>query len=109
MYQPARKRRSSTLWALAVVALGYGLWLYFRHTFTGSTLLDASIGVVLGLFICSRPVGNMLDIILFGRVMRSQFTSQREEILWLALNALVLLAGLVVITTGTTRFAAPLR
>ncbi|HEX9117572.1 MAG TPA: hypothetical protein VGA61_15990 [Anaerolineae bacterium] len=106
MYQPRTKRGSTFLWVLIAVAALYGALLVFRHTLTGVVRWDATIGVVLGLFICSRPVSNMLDLILFGRQLRPQFASQRAEIAWLVLNVVVLLIGLLVLTSGTTRFAA---
>lgn len=105
MYQP-RARRSAGLWLLIGVAAIYTGLLYYRRTLTGVVRWDASIGVVLGLFICSRPVSNMLDLILFGRQLRPRFVSRGAELGWLALNALVLLAGLFVLISGTTRFAS---
>ncbi len=105
MYRP-RTRRSSTLWLLIVVAALYTALLFFRHTLTGAVRWDASIGVVLGLFICSRPVSNMLDLILFSRQLAPTFPSRRAEMWWVTLNVLVLLVGLAVLIGGTTRFAS---
>lgn len=104
MYKP-RGRNFKTLLALVVAALAYGSLLLVRHTLTGRSALDGGIGVLLGLYICSQPAANMVDLILFGRLARPQFSSRHSLTLWLALNVLVLVIGFIVVVVGTTRFA----
>ncbi len=96
-----RGRNYMTLGVVVVLAVLYGGWLYTQSTITGASRLDGVIGVLLGLFICSRPAANMLDL-LFTR--RSQEASSEWSALgWLALNMLVMVIGWLVITIGATR------
>jgi hypothetical protein len=101
MEQP-RGRNYKTLGMVVVLALFYGGWLVTQRTITGILRLDGVIGVLLGLFICSRPAANMLDLLFAER--RSQSSSSEWSSLgWLGLNLLVLLVGWMVITIGATR------
>ncbi len=93
------------LWALLVIALIYLGLLAALRTLTGNRLWDGSIGVVLGLFICSRPAGHAIDLLFAQRGELQRLTAELSGIGWLALNLLVLFAGWVVIVTGATRFA----
>lgn len=102
-----RKRNPLLLLLLLAAALAYEFWLHSGLTITGRTWLDGTMGVMLGLYICSRPVANLLDIILFGGLpLAVDAFSNRSQVAWLSLNALVLIVGCVVLTSGTTRFAA---
>ncbi len=98
------RRNSKLLIALAVLALAYGGALYFLHTLTGNNKLDGSIGVLLGLYICSQPAANAIDALFFARRGNSQ--SAWAEVRWLALNALVLILGWLVITLGIIRLVS---
>ena len=63
------------------------------------------IGVLLGLFICSLPAANMLDLLFAAR--RSQSSSSEWALLGrLGLDLLVLFAGWIVVTIGATRLIA---
>lgn len=96
-----RGRNYGTLGVVVVLALLYGGWMITQHTITDIPRLDGIIGVLLGLFICSRPAANMLDL-LFTR--RGQMASAEwSSIGWLALNGLVMFVGWLVITIGATR------
>ena len=68
-------------------------------------LLDGIIGVLLGLYICSKPAANAVDLIFFRRGELRQLTSGWSGLGWLSLNLLVLFVGWVVIFTGTTHMA----
>jgi hypothetical protein len=104
VYQPKRRRNVTTLVVLLLLAAGYSALLLLRHRFIGTPKLDGSIGVVLGLYICSQPAANMLDMILYsGNSRRS--SSLRATLWWLVLNVVVLAAGCMVLILGTTRFA----
>ena len=101
MEQP-RGRNYKTLGVVVVLALLYGGWLVTQRTITGIPRLDGVIGVLLGLFICSRPAANMLDLLFSER--RSQSSSSEWSALgWLGLNLLVMFVGWMVITIGATR------
>jgi hypothetical protein len=103
MMQQQYKRNTKLLWGLVVLALMYSYLLYFLDTLTGARLLDGSIGVILGLYICSRPAANAVDMLFFERGTLQRVTSNWLGIGWLALNLLVLLLGLIVIVIGVIR------
>lgn len=100
MEQP-HGRSYKTLGVVVALALLYGGWMVTQRTITGLPLLDGIIGVLLGLFICSRPAANMVDL-LFAR-HRHSTSSERSVIGWLVLNMLVLFVGWIVITIGATQ------
>jgi hypothetical protein len=91
------------LWGLVGLTLIYSYLLYFLGTLTGVSRLDGSIGVILGLYTCSRPAANMVDMLFYERMMLRRVTSQWQELGWLSLNLLVLLLGLIVIMIGAMR------
>jgi hypothetical protein len=99
-WQP-RGRNYKTLGIVILLALLYVGGLYSQRTITGQPRLDGVIGVLLGLFICSRPAANMLDL-LFARRQLAE-SSEWSGIGWLALNGLVMFVGWIVITIGATR------
>lgn len=105
MNQPRYQRQTRMLWILALIALSYNGVSFFMPTLTGNRLFDGSIGVVLGLYICSRPAGNAVDMLFYQRGEFQRLTSGWAGIGWLALNLLVLFLGWLVIATGATRFA----
>lgn len=61
------ERNLLVLWGLVALALIYSYLLYFLPTLTGVRLLDGGIGVLLGLYICSHPAGNAVDMLFYGR------------------------------------------
>jgi uncharacterized membrane protein len=103
MDQHRRGHNIKTLWALVLLGIAYSSLLYYQRTLTGTNNVDGIIGVMLGLYICSHPAANVVDMLFFGRGARRQFASRRSAVLWLALNMLVLLTGWLVIFVGTTR------
>jgi hypothetical protein len=98
-----RGRGPRVLWAVIFLALVYLGLLYFLHTLTGDNVLDGIIGVVVGLYICSLPAANAVDLIFAERSASLQFSSLRTGGRWLALNLLTLLAGWIVIVVGAIR------
>ncbi len=104
MSQQRFMHSSRRLWALAVVALAFIGWIYYWHGLSGFRLIDGSIGVLLGLYICSNPAGNAVDMLFFERGALRRMTTDWEGLGWLVLNLLVLLLGWVVIFIGATRF-----
>jgi hypothetical protein len=85
---------------LAFVYLGL---LYILHTLTGDNVLDGIIGIVLGLYICSLPAANAVDILFAERSAVRQAPALRTGGRWLALNLLTLLVGWIVIVIGAIR------
>lgn len=99
------RRNVRLLWLLLALALIYLGLLVARHTVTGNRLWDGSIGVVLGLFICSRPAGHAIDMLFAQRGEIQRLMAAPSGVGWLALNLLVLFAGWIVIVIGAMRFA----
>jgi hypothetical protein len=93
-----------TLLILVVLGIAYSGLFYSQRTLTGTNHLDGIIGVVFGLYICSHPAANLVDMFFYRRDIRYEFSSKRSVVLWLTLNILVLLIGGIVIFIGTTRF-----
>jgi len=90
-------------WVL-VAGLFTGSLAYFGQL-TGVSRLDGSLGMFLGLYICSHPAANMLDVLLFMTAdVRERILTNRSGQLWLGLNAVTMLAGWVVIFSGALRF-----
>ena len=103
MNQHSRRSNTRTLLALVVVGIVYCGLLYYRRTVTGTDLVDGIVGVVLGLYICSHPAANLVDMLFFRQSSPRPFSSRRSTALWLALNIIVLLIASFVIFSGTTR------
>jgi hypothetical protein len=106
MDQHRRGHNTKTLWALFLLGIAYSSLLYYQRTLTDMNNVDGIIGVLLGLYICSHPAANVVDMLFFRRNARGQFSSRQSAILWLALNMLVLLIGWIAIFVGTTRFVS---
>jgi hypothetical protein len=102
MDQHLSRRNIETLCASALGIVYSGL-LYYLRTLTGTDKVDGIIGVMLGLYICSRPAANFLDMFFFERGVQRQFSSSWSAVLWLAANIIVLLIGWFVIFVGMTR------
>jgi hypothetical protein len=94
------KRNTTVLWGLILLALAYISLLRYVHTLTGISMLDGSIGLALGLYICSHPAANAINMLFFERDRLHQNSSGWSIVRWLALNLLVLLAGWMVIFMG---------
>jgi uncharacterized membrane protein HdeD (DUF308 family) len=105
MNQPRRSRNTGLLYILLALAAVYDGLLAFRHRLSDNILFDGALGVVLGLYICSRGAANMLDLILYGRLLQFRWSSKYGQALWVALNVLVLVAGWSVIAAGATQLA----
>ena len=87
--------------ALIVLAAIYIIWFQQRQTLIGYPTVDGSISVFLGLYICSRPAGNAIDLFFFQRSRFHHVVTEWSSIRWLLLNILTLLMGWIVIYLGT--------
>jgi hypothetical protein len=105
MMRKEHQRKVGVLFGLILIAIVYGGLLLWLRTFTGNPLMDGVIGIVLGLYICSHPAANAVDLLFFQRKSLQQLTSGWSGLGWLALNLLALLIGWLMITTGATRLA----
>jgi hypothetical protein len=106
MDQHGRRLNIKTLWAVVLIGIAYSILLYFQGSLTGSNKWDGIFGVVLGLYICSHPAANVVDLLFFRRGAQRQFSSKRSIVFWLVFNILVLLVGWLVIFLGTTRIVS---
>jgi hypothetical protein len=104
MDEQRHRRKIMMLSVLAVLGIAYGSTLYSQRTLTGMNNLDGILGVVLGLYICSHPAANLVDMLFYRGGIRYPVSSGRSVLLWLALNVSVLLIGGLAIFVGTTRF-----
>ena len=102
MGQGQHKRNTRVLWGLILLAIAYSSLLRYLHTLTGIAMLDGSIGVTLGLYICAHPAANAVNMLFFERDTLRQI-SEWSVVRWLTLNLLVLLAGWMVIFVGLLR------
>ena len=103
MEQHRLGRNIKALWVLVLVGISCSSLLYYQAAPTGLNNVEGTLGVLLGLYICSHPAANVVDMLFFGREGRSWFTPKQSVILWWALNMLVFLIGWVSIFLGTTR------
>lgn len=101
MDQDHYRRKTKLLWAFILLAAVYSLWFNQRHRLTGNPMVDGTVSVVLGLYICSRPAGNAIDLLFFERTGSHRIVFEWSSINWLALNILALLMGWIVIYLGT--------
>ena len=106
MDQNQFRRKTKSLWALILLAAIYSLWFDQRHMLTGNHMIDGSLSVLLGLYICSRPAGNAIDLLFFERASFRHTIAQWSSIGWLALNILTLLMGWIVIYLGTAHLTS---
>src|SRR6187431_2290349 len=104
MDQYWRGRNSGVLLGFMLLALGYSALVFAYGPLTGEQRIDGAIGVVLGLYVCSHPASNVLDLLFLDGGAGRQSVSDERGIAWYFLNLLVLLAGWFVVWTGLTCF-----
>lgn len=104
MNQYKHRHSFGSLWVLILLALAVGMVFHYRTRLTGINELDGLLGVWLGLYICSHPAANFLELIVFHGDIRLLDSLRMSPVPWLVLNMLVLLAGFILIMIGTTRF-----
>ncbi len=95
--------RVARLWALLTLAAGYAA-LHFWPALVRWPRADGALGVLLGLYICSHPAANAVDLLFLQRGSLGRALSGWRGAGWLALNGLTMLAGWLVIVAGATRF-----
>ncbi|HEX2184258.1 MAG TPA: hypothetical protein VHN78_01975, partial [Chloroflexota bacterium] len=84
-------RNTALLGAMVLLAFAYGGLLTYRHTLTGTSTPDGILGVVIGLYICSHPAANAIDLLYLGRASLRQVSTGWSGMAWLGLNLLVML------------------
>jgi hypothetical protein len=98
------KLNSNVLAATLVPSAGYLAWQYFYPFISGQYRVDGIVGVLLGLYICSYPAANGIDLIFAQRGNISRIFSRKSGFLWLLLNAVVMTVGWFLIVIGASRF-----
>lgn len=96
------KRRSLSimmLLGLILVAVIYSGIIYTRPAFTTVGWVEGALGVMLGLFICSRPAAHLLDLLY-----RPHYAGPPNLWIWIALNLLTLFVGVLVVFIGVMQF-----
>ena len=99
-----RSRDDKTMWGLILLAIVVGSLFRFLPALTGNDEIDGLFGVMLGLYICSKPATHVVDMLIFGRDVRHWISTVQADIGWTLLNLLVMFSGLSLIVAGTTRF-----
>jgi hypothetical protein len=95
------------LWGVIGLAVVYCGLLFALRTLTGVRLLDGSVGVLLGLYICAQPAANAVDLLFFERGALQRLSAEWTGLGWLSLNLLALALGWLVITLGAATLARP--
>ena len=106
MDNQAYRRKTRFLFVLIALGAIYSIWFQQRQALTGYPTVDGSICVFLGLYICSRPAGNAIDLFFFERSPFHRVATEWSSIRWLVLNILTLLMGWIVIYLGTTHLTS---
>jgi hypothetical protein len=81
---------------LAVITSGI---MYTRSVFGPPDWIEGTLGVMLGLFICSRPAAHLLDLLY-----QPHYSGPPKLWIWLTLNLLTLLVGVIVVFLGVMHF-----
>jgi hypothetical protein len=105
MQQRKSRHNFGMLGVMAVLAVAYYLTIYFWRPLSTAHKVEGSIGILLGLFICSKPAANLLDLLFDLLQNRFKRVSGVRLTLWLILNLVILLVGWFIITLGATRFS----
>ncbi len=93
-----------TLGVMLLLAMSYHVTVYFWRPLSRAHKVEGILGILLGLFICSIPAANLLDLLYDLLGNRLQQDEGLRLVFWLLLNIIVLLVGWFVITLGATRF-----
>jgi hypothetical protein len=100
------RRKTGLLVALIAVAAVYSFWFQQARSLSGNPTIDGAFNVLLGLYICSRPAGNAIDLFFFERSPFHRIVTEWSGVRWLLLNVLTLLMGWIVIYLGTTHLTS---
>jgi len=104
MQQRKSRHNYGMLGVMVLLALAYAATVYVWRPLTTAHKVEGSLGILLGLFICSKPAANLLDLLFDLLHNRFQRVSGLWLTMWLVLNFIVLLVGWFIITLGATRF-----
>lgn len=99
----ALKLNHTSLWLHILAALGYSAVALGLDRHTAGVTLEGVIGVLLGLYICSCPARNTIDVLFVDRFALGRIWKGWDGRTWLALNGLALVSGTVAIMAGLVR------
>ncbi len=100
-------RNMGLLGLVLLIGAVYICWMAYVGALTGSSRVDGSIGILLGLYICSHPAANMLDMLMFMTAdIRESILATRTGWIWLFMNLLAFLVAWAVIFSGILRFVS---
>jgi hypothetical protein len=99
-----QRRGTTRPLVLLLVAVAYAALVSAVPSLTGNLLLDGTIGVGLGLYICSHPAAAAIDLFYLDRALLGRLASEWSDLGWAALNLLALVAGCLVTISGAMRF-----
>ena len=102
-----RPRNATLLIVMLLLGVVYLVLLTNLQPLFAAFKTDGIVSVLFGLFLCSHPVANVLDVLLFRRYLLQPKGSGGLEILWWALNGVVLFTGWYIIFIGMLRFSVP--
>ena len=88
-----------------MLALAYAVPMLTLGTLTQNGVLDGAVGVLLGLYVCSLPARNAVDLTFANRFVPGRVWRSRAGKVWLGLNGLVVLAGWTAILLGMVQLA----
>jgi len=94
-----RTRSIGLLLGLILLAVIYSGIIYTRSVFAAPDCGEGTLGVILGLFICSRPAAYLLDLLY-----QSRYIGPPKLWIWLTLNLLTLLVGVIVVFLSVMHF-----
>jgi vacuolar-type H+-ATPase subunit I/STV1 len=104
----AAKNRRAVAWLGFMVLLG-AAWVTVSAllgTITGRYQVDGILGVILGLYVSSFPARHFADLLIYWKIESNRFPTRTSLGWWIALNAVVLLVGWLVIVFAAARFTA---
>ncbi len=105
MDQYWRARSSLVLWALLLLALAQSLLLFsFGPLITGEPRFDGALAVIVGLYVCSHPASNVLDLLFAEGGVRRSSSAHESGIFWYLLNMLVMIAGWLAVYMGIVQY-----
>jgi hypothetical protein len=95
--------RSGSLALLLAAAIAYLIWQASLPEVTANDRLYGIAGMLLGLFVCARPARNGIDVLIFERHSLRRAMHGAKGLAWLGLNAIVMVAGCLVVIMGAMR------
>jgi hypothetical protein len=107
MRSRGRAPKVTLLVVMAFLGLIYLVLLANLQPVFSTLKADGIVSVLFGLFICSHPSANLLDVLLFRRYLAGTVKSTGREVLWWVLNGLVMFTGWYIIFLGMLRFNIP--